>query len=264
MKTRAIMAWSGGKDSALALRRLQQSGAWRVDGLLTAVTEDYDRVSMHGVRNALLEEQAASLGLDLVRVYIPAASSNETYDERMASALAGCKGRGIDHVAFGDIFLEDVRRYREEKLTQVPMQAVFPLWGLDTGGLARDFIREGFRAVVTCVDLRVLDPSFAGREFDEGLLDDLPPSVDPCGENGEFHSFVYDGPGFRFPLAVEVGDRVERAGFLFADIRLKGQTRPVRAPRTAEAQAYGVKRSKLILRIEIRTFLEAEGFNPQR
>lgn len=238
VKTRTILAWSGGKDSALALRRLQRSGAWRVETLLTTVTEDYDRVSMHGVRSELLEAQAASLGLPLVRVYIPAGSSNETYDERMLSALTPCKARGIDHVAFGDIFLQDVRRYREERLAEVAMQGVFPLWGLDTGRLAHDFVHEGFRAVITCVDLRVLDSSFAGREFDEGFLGDLPPSLDPCGENGEFHSFVYDGPDFRFPLAVEVGDRVERAGFLFADLGLRDRAQPVRVPTTTEGHAY--------------------------
>ncbi len=218
METRAIMAWSGGKDSALALRALQRSRAWRIETLLTTVTEDYDRVSMHGVRSALLEAQASSLGLDLLRVYIPRDSSNETYDERMLSALLDCKRNGTDHVVFGDIFLQDVRRYREERLAQVSMRAVFPLWDMDTGRLAHDFIREGFRAVVTCVDLRVLDPSFVGRELDESFLADLPPAVDPCGENGEFHSFVYDGPNFQRPLRLEIGERVERTGFLFADI----------------------------------------------
>ena len=231
------MAWSGGKDSALALHKLQQSGDWRVEALLTTVTEGYDRVSMHGVRNALLEEQAASLGLALARVYIPADSSNETYDERMASVLAECKGRGIEHVAFGDIFLEDVRRYREERLSQVQMQGVFPLWDLDTRRLAHDFIREGFRAVVVCVDLRFLDASFAGREFDEGFLAGLPPGVDSSGENGEFHSFVYDGPNFRFPLPIEVGDRVERAGFVFADLRLRDGARPTGTPASSEGRA---------------------------
>lgn len=230
------MAWSGGKDSALALHRLRESGDWRPEALLTTVTEDYDRVSMHGVRNALLEEQAASLRLPLVRIYIPADCSNETYDERMLSAMTECKGQGIDHVAFGDIYLQDVRRYREERLAQVSVQGVFPLWGLDTGRLARDFIGLGFRAVITCVDSRVLDASFAGREFDEGFLADLPPGVDPCGENGEFHSFVYDGPGFRFPLAVEVGDRVERAGFLFADVKLRVRTQPVETPTRTEGR----------------------------
>ena len=225
------MAWSGGKDSALALHRLQQSSAWQVEALLTTVTEEYDRVSMHGVRRTLLEAQAGSLGLDLIRVDIPADCSNELYDERMLAALTECKARGIEHVAFGDLFLEDVRRYREERLAQVSMQAVFPLWGLDTGRLARDFVRQGFKAITTCVDLRVLDPSFAGREFDERFLADLPPGVDPCGENGEFHSFVYDGPNLRIPLMVEVGDRVERAGFLFADFNLRDR------PPTAKGQA---------------------------
>jgi uncharacterized protein (TIGR00290 family) len=228
---RVVVAWSGGKDSALALRRLQQSSAWEVEALLTTVTEDYDRVSMHGVSRALLEAQAESLGLALLQVNIPADCSNEVYDERMLSAMTGCRARGLEHVAFGDIFLQDVRRYREERLAQAVMQAVFPLWGMDSRRLARDFVRLGFKAITTCVDLRVLDPSFAGREFDERLLADLPPGVDPCGENGEFHSFVYDGPNLSFPLLVEVGDRVERAGFLFADLRLKDR------PATTEGQA---------------------------
>jgi uncharacterized protein (TIGR00290 family) len=227
---RVVVAWSGGKDSALALYRLQRSSAWRVEALLTTVTEDYDRVSIHGVSRALLEAQAGSLGLALIQVKIPADCPNEVYDERMRLALVECSAQGIEHVAFGDIFLEDVRRYREERLAQAAMQGVFPLWGLDSGHLARDFVRLGFRAVVTCVDLRVLDPSFAGRELDERFVADLPPGVDPCGENGEFHSFVYDGPNLRSPLEVEVGDRIERAGFLFADLRLNEQ------PPTTEGQ----------------------------
>lgn len=221
MSTRVVMAWSGGKDSALALHRLQQSGDWKVEALLTTVTEDYDRVSMHGVPRALLEAQAESLGVALIRVNIPADCSNAIYDERMRLAMAECMAQGIDHIAFGDIFLEDVRKYREERLAQVAMQGVFPLWGLDSGHLARDFVRLGFRAVVACVNLRVLDSSFAGRELDERFFADLPPGVDPCGENGEFHSFVHDGPNLRLPLTVEVGDRVERAGFVFADLRLR-------------------------------------------
>jgi uncharacterized protein (TIGR00290 family) len=227
---RVVVAWSGGKDSALALHRLQQSSAWEVEALLTTVTEDYDRVSMHGVSRVLLEAQAESLGLALLQVNIPADCSNEVYDERMRLALAECRARGIEDVAFGDVFLQDVRRYREERLAQVAMKAVFPLWGLDSGRLARDFVRLGFKAITTCVDLRVLDSSFAGREFDERFLADLPPGVDPCGENGEFHSFVYDGPNLVFPLLVEVGERVERAGFLFADLRLKDR------PATTEGQ----------------------------
>jgi len=237
MGTRIVVAWSGGKDSALALLRLQQSSAWKVEALLTTVTEDYDRVSMHGVSRALLEAQAGSLGLALMQVNIPADCSNEVYDERMLLALAECRARGIEHVAFGDIFLQDVRRYREERLAQVAMQAVFPLWGLDTARLARDFVRLGFGAVVACVDVRVLSSSFAGREFDERFLADLPPGVDPCGENGEFHSFVYDGPNLRFPLVVEVGRRVERAGFLFADLGLRDGAQPRSRTTTTEGQA---------------------------
>ena len=237
MGTRIVLAWSGGKDSALALHRLQQSSAWKTEALLTTVTEDYDRVSMHGVSRALLEAQAEALGLALMQVKIPADCSNEIYDERMRVAMAECRARGVEHVAFGDVFLEDVRRYREERLAQVAMQGVFPLWGLDSGRLARDLVRLGFRAVVACVDLRVLDSSFAGREFDERFLADLPPGVDPCGENGEFHSFVYDGPNLRLPLMVEVGDRVERAGFLFADLRLKDRAQPPNRPGTAGGPA---------------------------
>jgi len=236
---RIVVAWSGGKDSALALHRLQQSSDWKVEALLTTVTEDYDRVSMHGVSRALLEAQAESLGLALMQVNIPADCSNEVYDERMRVAMAECKARGIEHIAFGDIFLEDVRRYREERLSQVAMQGVFPLWGLDSGHLARDFIRLGFRAVVACVDLRVLDSSFAGRELDERFFADLPSGVDPCGENGEFHSFVYDGPNLRFPLTVEVGHRVERTGFLFADLRLRDGAQPRGRTTTTEGQAQG-------------------------
>jgi uncharacterized protein (TIGR00290 family) len=228
--TRLVMAWSGGKDSALALHRLQQPSRWKVEALLTTVTEDYDRVSMHGVSRALLEAQAGSLGLALMQVKIPADCSNEVYDQRMLAAMTECRDRGIDHIAFGDIFLQDVRRYREERLTQVAMRAVFPLWGLDSGRLLRDLVRLGFRGVVACVDLRVLDPSFAGRELDERFLADLPPGVDPCGENGEFHSFVYDGPNLRIPLMVEVGDRVERSGFVFADLRLRDRAVNKRRP----------------------------------
>jgi len=235
--TKVIMAWSGGKDSALALRWLQQSSAWEVGALLTTVTEDYGRVSMHGVSRVLLEAQAGSLGLALIQVNIPADCSNEVYDERMLLALTECQAQGIEHVAFGDLFLQDVRRYREERLSQVAMQGVFPLWGLDTARLARDFVRLGFKAITTCVDLRVLDPSFAGRDFDERFLADLPPGVDPCGENGEFHSFVYDGPNLRFPLTLEVGQRVERAGFLFADLMLRDRAQPRNRTTATEAQA---------------------------
>jgi diphthamide synthase (EF-2-diphthine--ammonia ligase) len=187
-------------------------------------------VSMHGVSSALLEAQAGSLGLSLMEVKIPADCSNEVYDQRMLAAMTECSARGIDHIAFGDIFLQDVRRYREEKLAQVAMQAVFPLWGLDSRHLALDFLSLDFRGVVACVDLRVLDPSFAGRELDERFLADLPPGVDPCGENGEFHSFVYDGPNLCLPLIVEVGDRVERSGFVFADLRLRDRPTNKRRP----------------------------------
>lgn len=196
MRERAAVLWSGGKDSALALREVRRSGQYEVASLVTTVTEDYDRVSMHGVRRALLEKQADSLGIPLEMVLIPKRSSNEEYGARMAGALARLKAADVHAVVAGDIFLEDVRRYREERLREAGMRALFPLWNRDTGDLARAFIAEGFDAVTTCVDGHVLDGSWAGRAFDAGFLADLPSGVDPCGENGEFHTFVYGGPVF--------------------------------------------------------------------
>ena len=173
---------------------------------------------MHGVRRKLLHRQADSLGLPLIEVRIPPSCVNEIYEERMGAALASDEIAHIDLIAFGDLFLEDVRAYREERLGRVGKRGLFPIWGHDTGALARSFVRDGFRAIVCCVDPRALDPSFAGRAFDSNLLEDLPPSVDPCGENGEFHTFVYDGPLFSAPLACERGEVVTRDGFVFADL----------------------------------------------
>lgn len=216
---KTILSWSGGKDSALALYELRHAGSCEVAGLLTTVTEDYGRVSMHGVREALLEEQANALGLPLVRVTIPANCSNGVYELRMREVLEEQKAGGILTVAFGDIFLEDLRRYRESRLAEVSMKALFPLWKQDTRELARSFIRLGFRAFVTCVDSQTLEGRFAGRDFDESFLWDLPASVDPCGENGEFHSFVWDGPIFDRPVPIERGEIVVREGrFWFCDL----------------------------------------------
>ncbi len=212
------MCFSGGKDSALALSEIVGAQAYNVDVLLTTVTGEYDRVSMHGVRRTLLREQAAAIGIPLTEVVVPPRSSNETYEREMGRAFAGLRPAGIRRVAFGDIFLEDLRAYRERQLAAWGLECLFPLWRRDTGQLARDFLAAGFEAVLVCVNPAVLDASFAGRAFDAALLAELPPGVDPCGENGEFHSFVFDGPIFRRPVAVAPGPVVERAGFVFSDL----------------------------------------------
>ena len=213
-----LFCWSGGKDSAMALHALRAARECRIAALLTTVTEEYDRISMHGVRRALLERQAESLGLPLHAVLIPPQCINATYEERMKEALAKHFARGVRRVAFGDIFLEDLRAYRENNLAKIGMQALFPIWKRDTRELAREFVRQGFRALTVCVDPRVLDASFAGRELDANFFADLPPGVDPCGENGEFHTFVFDGPVFKRPIAFRVGEKVLRDGFCFCDL----------------------------------------------
>jgi len=213
-----LFCWSGGKDSAMALYALRAAGDCRVAALLTTITEEYDRISMHGVRRALLERQAESLGLPLHAVLIPPQCINATYEARMKDALAQYFALGVRRVAFGDIFLEDLRAYREKNLGQVGMQALFPIWKRDTHELAREFVRLGFRAITVCVDPRVLDASFAGRELDASFFADLPPGADPCGENGEFHTFVFDGPVFQTPIAFRVGEKVLRDGFCFCDL----------------------------------------------
>jgi len=218
---RVLLTWSGGKDSAMALHALKTSGACEVLALLTTVTEQYDRVSMHGVRTILLERQAQSLGLPVEKVYLGADASNEEYETRMRDKLAQYQARGVSSVAFGDLFLEDVRRYREENLSRVGMKGLFPLWGRDTSELAHSFIGLGFKAVVTCVDSSLLDGAFVGREFDDRFLAELPPAVDPCGENGEFHTFVYDGPLFQSEIAHKRGDIVLRDDrFFYCDLTL--------------------------------------------
>jgi len=216
---KVILSWSGGKDSAMALHEVRRAGRLEVVALLTTVTDDFGRVSMHGVRRELLRCQAASLGLPLREVGIPAGSSNELYEQRMAAALAELAAQGASGVVFGDIFLADLHKYRQEKLAQVGMGAHFPLWKQDTSKLARRFIAAGFRAILTCVDTQVLDGRFAGRPYDQRLLEELPATVDPCGENGEFHSFVYDGPIFSRPIAVTPGRIVLRDNrFNFCDL----------------------------------------------
>jgi len=213
-----LFCWSGGKDSAMALHTLQSAHEYRVTALLTTVTERYDRISMHGVRRVLLERQAASIGLPLHAVLIPPQCINSTYETRMKGALNEHLEKGVQRVAFGDIFLEDLRIYRENNLAQLDMTALFPIWKRNTSELAHDFLRLGFRAIAVCVDPRVLDSSFAGRILDESFFADLPPGVDPCGENGEFHTFVFDGPNFRTPIHFLIGEKVTREGFCFCEL----------------------------------------------
>jgi uncharacterized protein (TIGR00290 family) len=216
--TRVLVSWSGGKDSCVALHELQRSGAYEIAALMTTVTRDYERISMHGVRRELLAQQAAALGLPLHEVFIPKAASNETYEAAMAEGLAVQRGRGVETVAFGDLFLEDIRAYRDRMMAENGMTAVYPVWGRDTRAFVEDFIAAGFKAVLVCVDLAQLDASFAGRTIDAALLADLPSNVDPCGENGEFHTFVFDGPNFARPVGIAVGERVQRDGFCFCDL----------------------------------------------
>ena len=214
----SALSWSGGKDSALALHELRGRSGPAPHALITTVTVDYGRVSMHGVRRTLLSRQARAAGLPLVEVEIPAGCSNDVYEQRMAQSLARAPLDEAHTIAFGDLFLADVRAYREERLRQVGKKAIFPLWGRDTSALAREFIAAGFEAALVCVDPHRLDSSFAGRRFNAELLADLPPDVDPCGENGEFHTFVYAGPVFSAPIACQIGERVERDGFVFCDV----------------------------------------------
>jgi uncharacterized protein (TIGR00290 family) len=212
------MSWSTGKDSTYALHVARDELGVDVVALLTTVTADHDRVSMHGVRRELLERQAERLGLPLEVVEIPTPCSNAEYERRISAGLAEGRAAGVEQIVFGDLFLEDIRAYREERLEGTGITPIFPLWQRDTRALAAEMLDAGIRARVTCVDPRQLDPAFAGREFDRAFLGDLPPTVDPCGERGEFHSFAFDGPGFSTPVEVVGGEVVERDGFVFADL----------------------------------------------
>lgn len=213
-----LLAWSSGKDSAYTLHILRQREDVEVVGLLTTINEAYDRVAMHAVRLSLLEAQAEAVSLPLFLTRIPSPCPNEVYETVMAAALEDAVARGVRAVAFGDLFLEEVRRYREERMKTSGLELLFPLWGRPTRALAEEMIASGLRARLTCIDPRKLDRSFAGREFSQELLRDLPEDVDPCGENGEFHSFCWDGPMFRQPVRVQGGQIVERDSFLFADL----------------------------------------------
>jgi uncharacterized protein (TIGR00290 family) len=217
-RPRVVLSWSSGKDSAWMLHRLRRAGAVEIVGLLTTVTEAYARVSMHAVREGLLAAQAEAASLPLYRVPIPDPCPNDTYEAAMAAAIARIKADGADAVAFGDLFLEGVRRYREERLAGSGLSPLFPLWGADTARLAREMVAGGLEATVTCVDPKALDARFCGRRFDAAFLADLPAGVDACGENGEFHSFAHGGPMFAYPIPVRVGETVARDGFVFTDL----------------------------------------------
>jgi uncharacterized protein (TIGR00290 family) len=218
MTEKILVSWSGGKDSTLALYELRQTPQYEVAALLTTVTDSYDRISMHGVRRALLERQAASLGLPLQKIFISPGATNASYETSLSAALAVYQQQGIHAIAFGDLFLADIKRYREEYLARIDMTGLFPVWQRNTTEMAQKFIQLGFKAVTVCVDPRALDASFVGRIIDADFLQQLPSHVDPCGENGEFHSFVYDGPLFREAIPFTVGEVVLRDSFCFCDL----------------------------------------------
>jgi uncharacterized protein (TIGR00290 family) len=217
-RPRALVSWSSGKDSAYALYVARTTGLADVVGLLTTLTSGYRRVSMHGVREAVLDRQAQAAGLPLHKVFIPPVCTNDAYEREMAAAMAAARDRGVTHVIFGDLFLADVRAYRETMLARAGIAGMFPLWQRPTAALAREMLADGMSAVITCVDPRRVDRSCAGRRWDVSLLEALPSSADPCAENGEFHTCVTAGPMFDAPLSVTVGEVVERDGFVFADL----------------------------------------------
>jgi uncharacterized protein (TIGR00290 family) len=215
---KAYVSWSSGKDSAYALWRARTTGLAEIAGVLTTLSEAYGRVAMHGVRDSLLDRQIAALGLPALRVMLPTPCPNEIYEQRFARACEDLKAQGVRHIVFGDLFLEDIRAYRERQLDALGMHAIFPLWQRETAGLAHEMIASGLVAHLVCVDPRRLSAAFAGRRFDRELLQDLPAGVDPCGENGEFHTVVSAGPMFSAPIQVRRGEVVERDGFVFADV----------------------------------------------
>lgn len=219
MKEKVIFTWSGGKDSALAFYELQKKKSYEIKALITTVAEEYERVSMHGVRKTLLAKQAESIGVSLTIIYITKNASNEEYEAKMEDVLLNYRSRGVSSVVYGDIFLEDLKRYREEKLSKIGMNGVFPLWKRNTRKLSHGFIDLGFKAVVTCIDSNELKKEFAGREFNKQFVSELPSTVDPCGENGEFHTFVYDGPIFQKKILYKNGEVVLRnKRFYFCDL----------------------------------------------
>lgn len=223
MSKKTWLSWSSGKDSAWALHELRQSDEYAVAGLFTTINSAFERVAMHAVRIELLREQAQAVGLPLHLIEIPNPCSDEQYAAAMSDFMVHARDEGVQCMAFGDLYLQDVRRYREERMRGTGIEAVFPLWEKPTRGLLQEMLAGGLRACLTCVDPRVLSAEFAGRELTEALLESMPPGIDPCGENGEFHTFVFDGPMFAWPLEIEMGEVVKREGFVFADCRLRAE-----------------------------------------
>jgi uncharacterized protein (TIGR00290 family) len=221
LRKKALVSWSSGKDSAWALQVLRRSNEYEIVGLLTTINSNFDRVAMHGVRRELVEAQADAAGLPLWKVPLPWPCSNLEYEAAMNSAYARATDAGVDVVAFGDLFLEDVRQYREDRMRGLELNPVFPLWKVDTGQLIKDMWADGVRSRIVCLDPRKLPPSFAGRDLNQQLVDEFPPGIDPCGENGEFHTFVYDGPMFANAIPVQSGNVVTRDGFVFIDLSLR-------------------------------------------
>ena len=219
MKKKVLMSWSSGKDSAWALYKLQQDPTVEIIGLFSTVNSEFDRVAMHGVRVELLKRQAESIGLPIELIEIPYPCSNEEYEKVMSAFVEQAKAKDIECFAFGDLYLEDIRQYRVDKLQNTGIEPIFPVWGIPTDSLSKDMISSGLRTIITCIDPRKISKEFAGREYTNDFISDLPAGVDPCGENGEFHSFVFDGPMFTKPIEIEVGEVVTRDDFVFADVR---------------------------------------------
>ncbi|MBN2689727.1 MAG: adenine nucleotide alpha hydrolase [Gammaproteobacteria bacterium] len=217
-KTKVILSWSSGKDSALALYQLLQDSDYEVVGLLTTVTNGYRRVSMHGVREELLELQATNLDLPLYKIRIPKSCSDEIYRSKMKGIIAKLEKQGVSHIAFGDLFLKEIRHYREQRLKDTTIAPLFPLWNMDTKQLAHDFVKLGFKAITTCIDTTKLPSIFLGNEFDTEFINKLPPHADPCGENGEFHTFVYNGPIFDTKINCTKGTVIKNKNLLFIDL----------------------------------------------
>ncbi len=218
MIEKVVFSWSGGKDSAYALHKILKDEGYEVFSLLTNFTDDYDRITMHGVRRELIEQQIESIGLNNHLVYTSKESTNEEYEEKSLEALEYFKNLGVTKVVYGDIFLEDVKKYRERLLKKAGMEGIFPLWGMDTKELISDFVKLGFKCILVCCDPRHLNVDYSGRIIDGNFTNDLPDSVDPCGENGEFHTFVFDGPIFNKKVMFEIGETVEKSSFLYRDL----------------------------------------------